>query len=112
LLPDEQESPLRRLELAPTAVRRRIALIYLLGSAACGALTLFGGWWLWMSWPALALAMVALNYLAIGPRGFQKGSEGRLSVGARGLLAPYLAGAWINSRLRTRTCPAPAEVMD
>jgi protein-tyrosine phosphatase len=43
---------------------------------------------------------------------YQKDREGRLSAAARWLLAPYLAGAWLNSRWWTRRQPAPVQVAD
>lgn len=65
-----------------------------------------GGAWLWLFWPAASLALVALNYLLFGAGGFQKQANGRLSPAATALLAPYLLGAWINSRLWTYRQPA------
>jgi protein-tyrosine phosphatase len=115
-LPDELESPLRRLafmsDSARDPARRRLALRYALGAVVCAALACLGGTWLWLFWPALALALVALNYAATGAPGFQKDSDGRLSIGARGLLLPYLIGARINSRLWTRRHPQPAAVTE
>jgi protein-tyrosine phosphatase len=55
---------------------------------------------------------VALSYATIGASSFQKDSQGRLSLGARGLLMPYLIGARINSRLWTRRHPLPAEIIE
>jgi len=112
ILPDEQESPLRGMTFAADRDRRRLALRYATGAAICAALGCLGGTWLWMFWPAAALALVALIYGAIGKRGFQKSSGGRLSIGARGLLAPYLGAAWVSSRLWTRTHPDACEVVD
>ncbi len=71
-----------------------------------------GGLWLGLLWPALALLMVALNYVLFGAGGFQKGANGRLSTAATWLLAPYLIGAWINSRLWTWRHPHADEVCD
>ena len=59
-----------------------------------------------------SVLMVALNYAVFGAGGFQKGADGRLSNAATGLLAPYLLGAWINSRLWTRKRPQADEVCD
>ena len=71
-----------------------------------------GGWALWLWWPTGALLLVALNYAGFGETGFQKSVQGKLSLGARWLLAPYLAGAWINSRAWTRGEPAAHAVVD
>jgi membrane-associated phospholipid phosphatase len=111
-LPDDDQSPLRRWSWAADRARRRLALLYAAGAAACAAVATVGGGWLWMFWPSLALALVALNYAAIGARGFQKGPAGGLSLGSRALLAPYLALAWVNSRLWTLRHPHAAEVAD
>ena len=111
-LPDEEESPLRRLSFTRDRKRRRLALLYATGAAICAALACLGGAWLWLFWPAAALAFVALIYAAIGERGFQKSTSGQLSLGSRALLAPYLGAAWLNSRLWTRNHPGAAEVRD
>lgn len=113
LWPLEGASPLGQARLTGCRVRRRLALRYALGSAALatGAFSL-GGAWLWLCWPAVSLLLVALNYAVFGAQGFQKGADGRLSSAARWLLAPYLAGAWLSSRLWTFRQPAPDEVCD
>src|SRR5439155_14273088 len=86
---------------------------YLLGAVAAGAIaTAVGGLGLWILWPALSLGFVALIYAAIGANGFQKGDDGSLSLAVRWLLAPYLAGAWINSRWWTRVYPAPSHLAE
>ncbi len=56
---------------------------------------------LWLLWPAASLLFVALFYIVIGSKGFQKDDRGRMSVAAKWLLFPYVVGAWINSRLWT-----------
>lgn len=100
LWPDHGPSPLARFRWTDDARRRRMALRYGAGGLACALLAwLIGGFGLWLFWPALALGMVAANYAAIGAAGFQKGMDGRLSLAATLLLAPYLLGAWINTRL-------------
>ena len=60
----------------------------------------------------MSLLLVALAYAAIGAGAFQKGADGRLSVAARWLFAPYLAGAWLNSRAWTWREPQPVPVAD
>ena len=112
VVPDEEESPLLRLSFSNDHKRRRMAALYAAGASLCAAIACLGGAWLWMFWLAIALGLVALIYGWIGERGFQKNAHGQLSVGSRGLLAPYLARAWLNSRLWTRGHPRPAEVMD
>ena len=93
--------------------RLRIAGFYGLGAIAVALVAkIVGGVALWLLWPALSLMLVALIYALIGVRGFQKSNDGRLSLAVRWLLAPYLAGAWLNSRWWTRVYPAPSHVVD
>jgi membrane-associated phospholipid phosphatase len=91
-------------------VRWRLAAIYAGGALLLGAVALWaGGWALWLLWASVSLLLVALAYAAIGAGAFQKSTDGRLSVAARWLFAPYLAGAWLNSRAWTwrDTQPVP-----
>lgn len=89
------------------------ALALVVGALLCavpaGAL---GGAWLWLAWPAVSLALVALTYGVLGAGGFQKGADGGLSPAACWLLAPYLIGTWGNSRLWTWCHPQADEVCD
>jgi protein-tyrosine phosphatase len=80
------------------------------GSMAVGAVV--KGSALWLIWPALALGGVSLAYLALGPELFAKRSDGRIEGATRLLLAPYLAAAWLNSRLWTRADARRVEVAD
>ena len=110
-LPDAGGSPLADV---PAVIHRRaqaLSIWYLTGSLACGASALvLGGAALWLVWPAVSLMLVALNYAAVGPGGFQKDSAGRMSLASYLLFAPYLAAAFVNSRLWTRRRPAPVAV--
>ncbi|MBT0963878.1 phosphatase PAP2/dual specificity phosphatase family protein [Denitromonas iodatirespirans] len=108
LWPDRGESPLRS---RADATRPRLALRYGLAALACGLVALLGGVALLAIWPAVALALVAVNYAWLGTHGFQK-HDGRQSAAVRWLLAPYRLGAWINSRLWTRRHPAPDAITD
>jgi len=113
LWPLDRPSPLLSARLTTDPPRRRLALRYGLGAAAMFIPAFaFGGTWLWLIWPAVAVLMVALNYLLFGASGFQKREDGRLSPAVRWILAPYLAAAWINSRLWTRKHPQPDQIMD
>lgn len=113
LWPQAGTSPWRAAALATQPVRWRLAALY---SVAAGVATVFairgGGGWLWLLWPAMSLALVALHYAVLGPAGFQKDADGRISMAARWLHAPYLLGAWINSRAWTWRHPAPVEIAD
>ncbi|WDY58745.1 phosphatase PAP2/dual specificity phosphatase family protein [Pseudomonas sp. PSKL.D1] len=90
-----------------------VAVSYAAGSLVIAGLAFtLGGSGLWLLWPATSLLLVALNYGVVGASGFQKGADGRLSNAACWLLAPYLIGAWGNSRLWTWRHPQADEVCD
>jgi protein-tyrosine phosphatase/membrane-associated phospholipid phosphatase len=111
LWPLQGRSPLLAWQLTLEPQRIRLGLRYSLGAALLSALAVnLGGVWLWLLWPAFSLLLVAFNYLLFGAAGFQKAADGRLSSAATWLLAPYLAAAWLNSRLWTRTHPHADEV--
>jgi protein-tyrosine phosphatase len=113
LWPVEGRSPLQLLHLARQPQRWRLALRYGLGSALCAALAVnLGGAWLWLLWPCVSLLLVALNYALFGPGGFQKRADGSFGSASSWLLAPYLLGAWINSRLWTRKHPQADQVVE
>ncbi|MGE8321883.1 MAG: phosphatase PAP2/dual specificity phosphatase family protein [Pseudomonas sp.] len=113
LWPHQGQLPWQQARLARDAKRWRVALCYAVGALLCAApAAVLGGAWLWLAWPAVSLALVALNYAMCGPGGFQKGADGRLSNAANWLLAPYLLAAWANSRLWTRRHPQADEVCD
>jgi len=113
LWPDDGPSPLGHWRWTADPQRRRLAARYLAGAVACAAVGVaVGGWALWLWWPAVSLLAVALNYAGFGAAGFQKSERGQLSLAARWLLAPYLAGAWISSRAWTRGEPAAHAIAD
>ncbi|WP_371234593.1 phosphatase PAP2/dual specificity phosphatase family protein [Pseudomonas sp. QE6] len=112
LWPREGRSPIAAWKLSGDPRRLRLAAFYAIGSALCAWLaSAAGGAWLWLCWPAVSLALVALCYLGIGAEGFQKRADGRHSLAVSWLLAPYLLAAWINSRAWTRRHPQPDEVL-
>jgi len=103
LWPIEGRSPIASVQVTRDPRRRQLALRYAFGAIAFAALAItLRGLALWLLWPAVSCALVACNYLAFGPGGFQKRADGGLSPGATGLLLPYLAAATINARLWTR----------
>jgi protein-tyrosine phosphatase len=103
LLPDDPALRPRWRGISDDPARRRLAATYGLAALLAGALALaLGGAALWLLWPAATLALVALVYGALGATGFQKGPDGGMETGAVCLLAPYFAGAWVNSRAWTR----------
>lgn len=106
-------NPASVLRYPTDPARHRLAAVYAVGAlAGLAAALAIGGWALWLAWPALSLALVAACYAGLGAAGFQKGGDGRLSLAARWLLAPYLAGAWLNSRWWTRRHPHPVAIAD
>jgi protein-tyrosine phosphatase/membrane-associated phospholipid phosphatase len=112
LWPRRARSPCAAWQSSGDPRRLRLAAIYGVGASVCTWLALSGsGAWLWLFWPALSLALVALCYLGLGAEGFQKGPDGRQSLAVSWLLAPYRLGAWVNSRGWTRRHPQPDEVL-
>lgn len=110
--PDVGVPPLAGGRFSPTARHCRVAAGYLLGALAlAGLATGIGGAALWLWWGVAALGLVALIYLRPGAAGFQK-RDGRHSLAVALLLAPYLLGAWLNSRWWTRRHPAPDAILD
>lgn len=63
-------------------------------------------------WAALALACVARIYALGEPAWFQKDQDGAMAIGARWVLAPYLLGAFVNSRWWTRRAPGASAIAD
>lgn len=111
LWPEQGTPPLRAWRRVRDPKRWRLAALYLLGAGLLlMPAVLVGGTALWLLWPVLSLLLVALAYAGLGTAVFQKRADGRLTMAARWLLAPYLAAAWINSRLWTRSAPQPVEV--
>jgi hypothetical protein len=112
LWPDAATSPVAGARLTLDPKRRRLAAGYLAGAVLFTAPAFVGGLALGLLWPAISLTFVAANYAALGVRGFQKGADGRVSLAASWLLAPYLIGAWTNSRLWTRGQPPSVGIRD
>ncbi|MDB5600567.1 MAG: putative phosphatase, inner rane protein [Xanthobacteraceae bacterium] len=111
--PERGPAPVTLMHWTGDRRRLTLALRYAGGAAlAAIAAVLIGGMGLWLLWLAVALLIVALNYAFVGPGGFQKDANGRLSFAAQALLAPYLIGAFINSRAWTRKAPQPVEIRD
>jgi protein-tyrosine phosphatase len=67
------------------------------------------GAWLWLLWPGCALAAVACIYWQ-GNASLFRNIGGRMEDAVAVLLAPYLIGAWLNSRLWTYRNPEPSKI--
>lgn len=106
LFPGERRSPLADFAVTDDPARRKLAWRYGAGALLLTATAaLVGGWAWWLLWPASSLMLVAVVYACLSEEAFQKNPDGSLSLAARWLLAPYLLGAWINSRWWTRSAP-------
>lgn len=113
LWPEDARSPLSGLRFDTDPARRVLAIRYASGALVLIALAaLLRGVALWLLWPALSLSLVALAYAAAGAAVFQKSAQGRLSVGATVLLAPYLFAARANQWAWTRGEAAQQVVAD
>jgi protein-tyrosine phosphatase/membrane-associated phospholipid phosphatase len=111
--PERGRGPIAAAAFATDRRRLVIGLRYLVASALVAAIAFWtGGTGLWLLWPAVSLGLVAANYALIGPAGFQKDANGRMSLAARVLLAPYQAAAFVNSRAWTRRQPMPVPIAD
>lgn len=90
--------------------RFRIGLYYLAVSLALAATAwTLAGAWLWLMWPGCALAAMAGIYW-LGNAALFRNIGGHMDDAVKVLLAPYLIGAWLNSRLWTYRNPAPSEI--
>jgi protein-tyrosine phosphatase len=107
LFPDEGEPLLAKARLSTEPQRRALALRYGVAAVLAGAIALgVGGWTWWLLWAAGALALVAAIYLLLDEEAFQKRANGSMRPASWWLLAPYFAGAWLNSRWWTRQAAA------
>lgn len=111
LWPEQGTPPLRAWQWHGDGRRWCLAAYYLLGGVVLLLpAVVVGGAALWLLWPVVSVLLVALAYAGLGTAVFQKRADGRLSMAARWLLAPYLAVAWLNSRLWTQRAPQPVAV--
>jgi protein-tyrosine phosphatase/membrane-associated phospholipid phosphatase len=88
-----------------------LASYYFTGAIFAAIPAILGdGSWLWLLWITCALTTVAIIYLNGNPALFRN-RNGRMEEAALVLLAPYLLGAWLNSRWWTRKHPEPDEIV-
>lgn len=99
LWPNDGISPLK---LAFLTKQYRWAIIYFCLTLLTISLAFYTkGWGLWLFWLSGAFLLVAVNYLLIGAKGFQKQSNGHYALVIALLYLPYFLIMWINSRLWT-----------
>lgn len=96
---------------------RQLARRYAMGGAILLALSLAVLPWsvtpaLLLAWAALALGGVAAIYRGGNPAAFGKRADGSLPMATWWVLAPYVAGAFLNSRWWTRGQPAASALAD
>jgi protein-tyrosine phosphatase len=92
--------------------RFRLGATYLIGALIFAGAAYFIGGTAWLLlWPAGALAVVAGIYFAGRLELFRK-SQGHMSGAAILVLAPYLLGAWVNSRWHTRGQPSAQKIVE
>jgi membrane-associated phospholipid phosphatase len=104
LFPDARQALISLASPTSDATRLRLAVWYLAGAVAIAAASFYlGGWGLWLLWIAGSLLVVAAIYAFLDETAFQKEADGSMSAAAGWLLAPYLAGAWLNARWWTRS---------
>jgi len=103
MFPDEPV--IVRYEAVREPQRIKFGAAYAVGCALLVGLALrIGGMGWWLLWPAGALSIVAIIYFSGRPELFRK-ANGAMPPVMVCLLAPYLAAAWLNSRLWTRREP-------
>lgn len=113
LWPEHGTNALAGFRLTKDPRRLKLAVAYGVAGTMFGAAAwFFGGAALWLAWPAVSVSLVAAAYAGFGETVFQKDARGRIKNAVKWLLAPYLAGAWINSRAWTRSHPLPVHVAD
>ncbi|ROR11460.1 phosphatase PAP2/dual specificity phosphatase family protein [Erwinia sp. JUb26] len=95
----------------PSSRARRLAARYAAGALLMALIAWGVPYGTMLLWPAAALLMVAAGYAGLGTTVFQKTPEGQLSLSARWLLWPYLAGARLSKRWFSRTLPAISPIL-
>ncbi|MGL4440504.1 MAG: phosphatase PAP2 family protein, partial [Bosea sp. (in: a-proteobacteria)] len=110
---DDGSNALENARFTRDPHRLRLGGLYGLCAIVMGSVGLFlGDGWLWLLWPAMSLLSVATAYIVLGSALFMKSKHGVIGLPARIVLAPYLAAAWLNSRLWTWQEPAFVKIAD
>ncbi|ANF81745.1 phosphatase [Acinetobacter sp. NCu2D-2] len=90
----------------------KLGLLYLIGVILLTVLSLhLQSWALWLLYPAFSLLLVALAYFFARPHFFQKNNHGRFTSASWILFSPYIALAWLNSRIWTQKHPEDSYII-
>jgi protein-tyrosine phosphatase len=113
LWPLNTDSPVKNIRITKDKRCIKLALYYFIGSILFGSIAFyFEGVILWLIWPAWSLFLVSIFYLLLSSNGFQKYSNGKMSLASQWMLYPYLITARINSYLWTRKSKAANLICD
>ena len=73
-----------KAKLTSSKRRRKLGTAYVAGSVFFATIALsMSNVALWLLWPAVSLFLVAMNYFFFGQKGFQKASDGKITVAVR-----------------------------
>ncbi|MGE8684680.1 MAG: phosphatase PAP2/dual specificity phosphatase family protein [Acinetobacter sp.] len=89
----------------------KLGILYFIAALFFVALSCEKGIWLWLLYPAFSMFLVSLTYLFNRPHFFQKQLNGKMTIAAWMLFAPYFLFAWINSRLWTYQQPEDSTIV-
>ncbi|OGA43550.1 MAG: serine/threonine protein phosphatase [Betaproteobacteria bacterium RIFCSPLOWO2_12_FULL_62_13] len=112
LFPEDGRSHFGGVTMTADPRRGILAVRYGAAALVVGAIAIHvGGWATWLLWVSGSLAVVSVIHAFLDETAFQKRADGSMSAAAWWLLAPYILGAWLNSRWWTRaTASADAVV--
>ena len=100
----------QRWQSAAPVIARKLAFRYTMGAAICLTIAIVFQGWAWaMAWPAMALTIVALAYVGLGPVAFQK-TDGTIRIAALWLTAPYRWCAQLSRAYFLKDRPIATEV--
>jgi len=101
--PLQNDSPLKSLHITRSLQQWRLAVYYSAAALICFILAVYlSASALWLLWPAWSLVLVASCYLFFGAKGFQKASNGKLSLASLWMYYPYLLAVKLNAAIWTR----------
>ncbi len=104
--------PYKRI-LSNDIKRVKLGVLYLLGCLVMAFTAwIYKGLFLWLFWVAISLLIVALGYFLWGTAVFQKNEQGKMSLSARVILAPYRLGTYISKLFFTRNLPEYTQITD